>query len=67
MRKKNSRQVRKQTRWSRSRKVLELSVKNNLLTKTGLMVGLGETNNEVIESMKEMADIELKYLILVNI
>jgi len=52
-----SRQVRKQSRWSRSRKVLELSVKNNLLTKTGLMVGLGETNNEVIESMKEMADI----------
>ena len=52
-----SRQVRKQSRWSRSRKVLELSVKNNLLTKTGLMVGLGETNNEVIESMKEMAEI----------
>ena len=52
-----SRQVRKQSRWSRSRKVLELSVKNSLLTKTGLMVGLGETNNEVIESMKEMADI----------
>ena len=52
-----SRQVRKQSRWSRSRKVLELSVKNNMLTKTGLMVGLGETNNEVIESMKEMASI----------
>ena len=52
-----SRQVRKQSRWSRSRKVLELSVKNNMLTKTGLMVGLGETNNEVIESMKEMAGI----------
>ena len=28
-----------------------------MLTKTGLMVGLGETNNEVIESMKEMVDI----------
>ncbi len=52
-----SRQVRKQSRWSRSKKVLELSVENNMLTKTGLMVGLGETNNEVIESMKEMADI----------
>ena len=52
-----SRQVRKQSRWSRSKKVLELSVKNNMLTKTGLMVGLGETNNEVIESMKEMADL----------
>ena len=52
-----SRQVRKQSRWSRSKKVLELSVKNNMLTKTGLMVGLGETNNEVIESMKEMVDL----------
>mgnify|MGYP001289513632 CR=1 FL=1 len=52
-----SRQVRKQSRWSRSKKVLELSVKNNMLTKTGLMVGLGETNNEVIESMKEMIGI----------
>ena len=52
-----SRQVRKQSRWSRSKTVLELSVENNMLTKTGLMVGLGETNNEVIESMKEMVDI----------
>ena len=52
-----SRQVRKQSRWSRSKTVLELSVKNNMLTKTGLMVGLGETNNEVIESMNEMVDI----------
>ena len=52
-----SRQVRKQSRWSRSKKVLELSVRNNMLTKTGLMVGLGETNNEVIESMKEMVNL----------
>ena len=52
-----SRQVRKQSRWSRSKKVLDLSVQNNMLTKTGLMVGLGETNNEVIQSMKEMVDI----------
>jgi len=52
-----SRQVRKQSRWSRSKRVLELSVENDMLTKTGLMVGLGETNNEVIESMKEMVDL----------
>ena len=52
-----SKQVRKQSRWSRSKKVLELSVKNNMLTKTGLMVGLGESNNEVIEAMKKMVDI----------
>ena len=52
-----SRNVRKQSRWNRSKHVLELSVKNNMLTKTGLMVGLGETNNEVILTMKEMVDI----------
>ena len=52
-----SRLVRKQSRWSRSKKVLELAVKNNMLTKTGLMVGLGETNDEVILAMKEMVDI----------
>jgi len=52
-----SRLVRKQSRWSRSKKVLELAVKNNMLTKTGLMVGLGETNDEVILVMKEMVDI----------
>ena len=28
-----------------------------MLTKTGLMDGLGETNNEVIETMKDMAGI----------
>ena len=55
-----SRQVRKQSRWSRSKRVLELSVKNDMLTKTGLMVGLGETNNEVIESMREMADLGIE-------
>jgi len=52
-----SRAVRKQSRWNRSKKVLDLSVKNGMLTKTGLMVGLGETNNEVILTMKEMADV----------
>ena len=52
-----SKKVRKQSRWSRSKKVLELAVKNNMLTKTGLMVGLGETNNEVIEVMKDMVNI----------
>tara|TARA_Y100001960_G_scaffold241697_1_gene255535 strand:- start:769 stop:1656 length:888 start_codon:yes stop_codon:yes gene_type:complete len=49
-----SKKVRKQSSWIRSKKVLELAVKNNMLTKTGLMVGLGENNNEVIEVMKEM-------------
>ncbi len=55
-----SKKVRKQSSWARSRKVLELSVSNKMLTKTGLMVGLGETNNEVIETMKEMVGIGIE-------
>ena len=55
-----SKKVRKQSSWDRSRKVLELAVKNNMLTKTGLMVGLGETNNEVIEVMKEMVGLGIE-------
>ena len=31
-------------------------MKNGLVTKTGLMVGLGETDEEVLETMKIMSD-----------
>ena len=49
--------MRAQSVWSRSLDVLKQSVINGLRTKTGMMVGLGETNNEVIETMKEVADL----------
>ena len=52
-----SKKVRAQSVWSRSLDVLKKSVFNGLRTKTGMMVGLGETNNEVIETMKEVADL----------
>ena len=52
-----SNKVRAQSVWSRSLDVLKQSVINGLRTKTGMMVGLGETNNEVIETMKEVADL----------
>ena len=52
-----SKKVRAQSVWSRSLDVLKQSVINGLRTKTGMMVGLGETNNEVIETMKEVADL----------
>ena len=52
-----SKQVRKQSNWKRSKEVLELSVKNKLVTKTSIMVGLGETDNEVINTMKEIVDL----------
>ena len=52
-----SKKVRAQSVWSRSLDVLKQSVINGLRTKTGMMVGLGETNNEVIKTMKEVADL----------
>ena len=55
-----SREVRPQSNWNRSKEVLKLSVKNGMLTKTGLMVGLGETDEEVISVMKNMAEIGVK-------
>ena len=55
-----SREVRTQANWQRSFNVLELSVKNGLRTKTGMMVGLGERFDEVIATMKQAAEIGVK-------
>ena len=52
-----SRKVRAQAVWSRSLKVLKNSVKFGLRTKTGMMVGLGETKEEVVDTMKEVVDL----------
>ena len=52
-----SRQVRSQARWKRSLEVLKLSVENKLRTKTGMMLGLGETFEEVVSTMQEIANI----------
>ena len=51
-----SKQVRAQSVWSRSINVLKSSVEFGLRTKTGIMVGLGETQNEVIETMQEVVE-----------
>ena len=52
-----SKKVRAQSSWKRTKMVLSESVKFGLVTKTGLMVGLGETDEEVLEVMKEMVDL----------
>ncbi len=52
-----SRQVRAQAVWSRSLDVLKQSVDYGLRTKTGMMVGLGESKSEVIDTMKEVVDL----------
>ncbi len=50
-----SRQVRAQADWQRSLAVLQQSIEYGLLTKTGLMVGLGETREEVLATMELVA------------
>ena len=52
-----SKQVRPQSDWDRSKDVLSYAVKNNITTKTGMMVGLGETDSEVYETLIEISDL----------
>ena len=52
-----SKKVRAQAVWLRSLEVLKQSVGFGLKTKTGMMVGLGESKDEVIETMKEIVDL----------
>ncbi len=49
-----SKKVRSQANWQRSLEVLKNSVEYGLLTKTGIMVGLGENFEEVISTMSEV-------------
>jgi lipoic acid synthetase len=53
------RRVRPQAKYPRSLRVLEKCKENNMTTKTGIMVGLGETYDEVVEVMKELAGLNL--------
>ena len=52
-----SRKVRAQAVWSRSLNVLKQSVDYGLRTKTSMMVGLGESKNEVLDTMKQESDL----------
>jgi len=52
-----SKQVRAQAVWSRSIDVLKESIKYGLRTKTGMMLGLGETKDEIINTMQQVADL----------
>ena len=51
-----SKQVRSQAVWHRSLDVLRLSAKKGLRTKTGMMVGLGESFDEVVKTMNQILD-----------
>ncbi|MEM7155078.1 MAG: lipoyl synthase [Myxococcota bacterium] len=59
-----SRQVRVQARYDRSYAVLEHARKRGALTKTGLMLGLGESLGEVREVIDQLAGLGLTILTL---
>ena len=52
-----SRQVRSQSDWNRSLSVLQASIEWGLKTKTGMMVGLGENDSEVLETMQKISEL----------
>jgi lipoic acid synthetase len=52
-----SKAVRPQSDWNRSFAILRASIDWGLQTKTGMMVGLGENDSEVLETMQEIADL----------
>ena len=52
-----SKSVRAQAVWQRSKDVLNASVDYGLITKTGMMVGLGEQDEEVYKTMDEMIEL----------
>ena len=55
-----SKAVRAQANWNRSLSVLKDSIKFGLRTKTGIMVGLGETVGEVKDTMKQIVDLGIQ-------
>ena len=55
-----SKKVRAQSDWNRTLNVLRYAVENNMLTKTGMMVGLGETDSEVFHTMDVLKNIGIK-------
>ncbi len=59
-----SRQVRVQASYPRSYKILEHARKRGAVTKTGLMLGLGETIEEVHEVLRELAGLGVDIITL---
>lgn len=52
-----SRQVRVQASYPRSYRILEHAVERGAIVKTGLMLGLGETEEEIVEVMEETREL----------
>ena len=52
-----SKKVRSQADWKRSLNVLKFAIDRGMHTKTGMMVGLGETKDEVFNTMEQVSDL----------
>ncbi|MBL7759566.1 MAG: lipoyl synthase [Sediminibacterium sp.] len=59
-----TKQVRVQAKYRRSLEVLETLKKGGMRTKTGIMLGLGETREEVIQTMKDLVEVGTDVLTL---
>jgi len=59
-----TRQVRIQAKYRRSLEVLKMLKEGNMRTKTGIMLGLGETKEEVIQSMHDLVSVGCDVLTL---
>jgi lipoic acid synthetase len=59
-----TRQVRIQAKYRRSLEVLRLLKQGGMRTKTGMMLGLGETKEEIIQSMKDLVAVGTDVLTL---
>ncbi len=59
-----TRKVRVQAKYLRSLSVLETLKKGGMRTKTGMMLGIGEEKQEVIETMKHLVDVGCDVLTL---
>ncbi len=59
-----TRQVRIQAKYRRSLEVLRILKQGGMRTKTGIMLGLGETKEEVIESMHDLIGVGVDVLTL---
>lgn len=54
--------VRVQAKYNRSLQVLDYLSKNGVITKSGIMLGLGETKEEIIHTMKDLLEVGCKIL-----
>jgi len=58
-------EVRPQAKYERSLKVLEQTKRNNtIVTKSGLILGMGETRKEIIQAMKDLREVGCQILTL---